>query len=201
MNSIKRARTKYGSLARFGRIAFPLCVASLLLLLPEVSFTDIENLDTEGYSSSVTITNPINAHGELDGNTAYGPYADPHVRILGESRDHYLLSDKEGSLLVDFYYQYSPLLVSAIQGNRHLRSITRMGLLPLAGVRAIFTRINLAERWPLLITIAVIISVLLYMELLIRTHRGLATKTRSPEKDTSLLENIAPREIGGIDKH
>jgi hypothetical protein len=201
MNSIKTVRTKYAFLASLGQTALALVVLSLFLFLPETAFADIENLYAEGYSSSVTITNPINAHGELDGNTAYGSYADANVRNLGGFRDQYLLSDMEGSLLVDFYYQYSPLLASAIQGNRHLRSITRMGLLPLAGVRAIFTRINLAERWPLLITIAVIISVLLYMELLIRTHRGLATKSRSPEKDTSLLENIAPREIGAIDKH
>lgn len=201
MDSVKMARRIKPNVTILGRIVLPLCVALLFLLIPDRSFADIENLYAEGYSSSVTITNPINAHGELDGNTAYGSYADANVRNLGGFRDQYLLSDMEGSLLVDFYYQYSPLLASAIQGNRHLRSITRMGLLPLAGVRAIFTRINLTERWPLLITIAVIISVLLYMELLIRTHRGLATKTRSPEKDTSLLENIAPREIGAIDKH
>ncbi len=181
MNSIKRARTKYGSLARFGRIAFPLCVASLLLLLPEVSFTDIENLDTEGYSSSITITNPSNGYEAAGGNIAHSSYPNDHALILGESRDHLLLSDTMRSLLADFYYQYSPPLAEFINGKGHLRSITRMGLLPLVGASFVFARVNLAERWPLLITIAVILSVLLYMELLIRRYRRPRRKRVHPE--------------------
>lgn len=193
MNSIKRARTKYGSLARFGRIALPLCVASLLLLLPEASFADIENLYAEGYSSSVVVTNPINAHGELNGNTAYGSYADANVRILGGFRDQYLLSDAVGSLLVDFYYQHSPTLAKVIQGNRHLRTITRMGLLPLVGTSRVFTRVNLAERWPLLITIAVILSVLFYMEFLIRRYRRPRTKPVHPENVSHFSSTLHSR--------
>ncbi len=176
------ARKTHTFFTIFGRIAFALSVALLLLLLPGNSFADIENLYAEGYSSSVTITNPSNAYEAAGVNIAYSSYPNVHTQILGESRDQYLLSDMEGSLLVDFYYQYSPLLASAIQGNRHLRSITRMGLLPLAGVRGIFTRINLAERWPLLITIAVILGVLLYMELLVRRHRSLTTKHPHPRR-------------------
>jgi hypothetical protein len=47
------------------------------------------------------------------------------------------------------------------------------GLSPLIGVSLVLGRINLAERWPLFITIAVILAVLLYMELLVRRNRGL----------------------------
>lgn len=170
-------------------IALALTIA---VFLPAISFADIENLYADGYSSSVTITNPSNAYGAPDGNTAYGSYADANVRILGGFRDQYLLSDAVGSLFVDFYYQYSPTLAKVVQGNRHLRSITRMGLLPLVGASRVFTRVNLAERWPLLITIAVILSVLLYMELLIRRYRRPRTKPVHPENVSHFSSKVRP---------
>ncbi|MFQ5816298.1 MAG: CFI-box-CTERM domain-containing protein [Candidatus Hydrothermarchaeaceae archaeon] len=112
---------------------------------------------------------------------AYGSYAEDHVVALRKLRDRYLLSHVLGRSLVHLYYRYSPPLAEFIHGKGHLRSISRMGLLPLVGASLAFTRINLDERWPLLITIAVIISVLLYMELLIRRYRRPRTKPVHPE--------------------
>jgi hypothetical protein len=88
-------------------IALALTIA---VFLPAISFADIENLYADGYSSSVTITNPSNAYGAPDG---------------------------------------------------YLRFLTRMGLSPFLGAHLVFVRLNLAEKWPLLVTIAVILSVLL----------------------------------------
>jgi hypothetical protein len=47
------------------------------------------------------------------------------------------------------------------------------GLSLLIRVSLVLGRINLAERWPVLVTIVIILAVLLYMELLIRRARGL----------------------------
>jgi hypothetical protein len=47
------------------------------------------------------------------------------------------------------------------------------GLSLLIRVSLVLGRINLGERWPLLVSIAVILAVLFYMELLIRRTRSL----------------------------
>lgn len=122
---------------------------TIAVFLPATSFADIENLYAEGYSSSVTITNPSNAYGALDG---------------------------------------------------YLRFFTRMGLSTLLGAGLVFFRLNLAEKWPLLVTIAVILSVLLYMEFLIKRHRGLSRKPAPHEGSLSsqrdyLQESRMPREL------
>jgi hypothetical protein len=123
---------------------------------------------------------------------AYGSYAEGHVMALRALRDQYLLPHSLGRSLVHLYYQYSPLLAKFIHQRGHLRSITRMGLLPLIGAGRVFMRVNLAERWPLLITIAVILSVLLYMELLIRRYRRPRTKPVHRENVSHFSSTLRP---------
>ncbi len=113
---------------------------------------------------------------------AYGSYAERHVMVLRTFRDRYLLPHALGKSLVDLYYRNSPGLAKIIHGKVHLRFVGRMGLSPLVGLGLVLTKVNLAERWLLLIPIAVIISVLLYMELLIRRHRSVVTKPAYPRR-------------------
>jgi len=70
MRFTETARIEYMFLGFLRRISLLLSVTLFFLLLPEPSFADIENIYAEGYSSSVTITNPANAYGVPDGNTA-----------------------------------------------------------------------------------------------------------------------------------
>jgi len=55
-------------------------------------------------------------------------------------------------------------------------------LSPLVGAALAINSVNLGEKWPLLITIGVILSALLYMDLLIRRQRSLTRKAPSSPK-------------------
>jgi hypothetical protein len=113
---------------------------------------------------------------------AYGSYTEGHVMTLREFRDRYLLPHALGRLLVHLYYRYSPFLADFIHEKGSTRCFTRIGLSSLVGASLVFTRVNPGEKWPLLVTMGVIISVLLYMDLLIRRHRRLTTKPAHPRR-------------------
>jgi len=62
---------------------------------------------------------------------AYGSYLEPHVQILRDFRDAYLITNKIGQTFVDLYYQYSPPVADIIASHESLRFTTRMALTPL----------------------------------------------------------------------
>jgi len=64
---------------------------------------------------------------------AYGSLFEPHVKILREFRDVYLLPSKLGSKFVNFYYRHSPPIAEWIAGNSALRALVRIALAPLVG--------------------------------------------------------------------
>ncbi|MGA2782341.1 MAG: CFI-box-CTERM domain-containing protein [Smithella sp.] len=61
---------------------------------------------------------------------AYGSYLDPHVYILRNFRDHYLLTNYFGKSFVEFYYRYSPPVAKLIAKNDILKTATRWALTP-----------------------------------------------------------------------
>jgi hypothetical protein len=61
---------------------------------------------------------------------AYGSYLDPHVRVLRDFRDAFLLTNSAGRALVRFYYRVSPPIADFIKGNAALRATTRIALTP-----------------------------------------------------------------------
>lgn len=62
---------------------------------------------------------------------AYGSYLDPHVQILRDFRDHYLLTNAAGRGFVSFYYRYSPPLADYIGRHEKLRTMMRWMLSPI----------------------------------------------------------------------
>ncbi len=54
----------------------------------------------------------------------------PHVRILRDFRDKYLMPRKLGRMLIDLYYKYSPLMTSIIANHGVLKIAALIGLLP-----------------------------------------------------------------------
>ncbi|HVO67200.1 MAG TPA: S8 family serine peptidase [Syntrophales bacterium] len=60
----------------------------------------------------------------------YGSYLDPHVCVLRNFRDRYLLTNPTGTALVEFYYKTSPPVAAFIARYEILRNIIRWALTP-----------------------------------------------------------------------
>jgi len=85
--------------------------------------------------SSPSIPAPSNGGGNcFIATAAYGSQAEPHVKILRQFRDVYLLSSNLGHAFVDVYYRYSPPVADFIARHENLRAVVRLGLLPLVYV-------------------------------------------------------------------
>lgn len=73
---------------------------------------------------------------------AYGSLMEPHVKILREFRDSFLLKSSFGKFFVNLYYEYSPPIADIIANNDNFRRIVRLGLLPLVGVSFLTIKIG-----------------------------------------------------------
>lgn len=60
----------------------------------------------------------------------YGSYLDPHVVVLREFRDRYLLTNPVGTAFVDIYYAVSPPIADYIRQHEWAKIITRSILTP-----------------------------------------------------------------------
>ncbi|MCP4673842.1 MAG: hypothetical protein GY857_21345, partial [Desulfobacula sp.] len=91
----------------------------------------------EGYSTSDS--NPARSSGGGGGGgggcfiatAAFGSPMDKHVQILKEFRDVYLLKSRPGAAFVKTYYKYSPPVADIIAKHGILKSVVRIGLMPL----------------------------------------------------------------------
>lgn len=61
---------------------------------------------------------------------AYGSYLDPHVQVLRDFRDTYLLSNPAGKIFVKMYYRLSPPVADFISKHESLRTAARWTLTP-----------------------------------------------------------------------
>jgi len=61
---------------------------------------------------------------------AYGSPLHPHLDILRDFRDRYLITNKPGHVLVNFYYKHSPFVAELIAKHKVLRIAVRIKLLP-----------------------------------------------------------------------
>lgn len=127
------------------RAAFSADRKSVLLTLVDGGIGDADGaanrviIDPSG--AAIPAATPAPAAGSGGGGggcfiatAAYGSLMAPHVKILRQFRDAYLLPTRLGSAFVRAYYRYSPPLADVIARHEGLRAAVRMGLLPLVGV-------------------------------------------------------------------
>ena len=73
---------------------------------------------------------------------AYGSLMEPHVKILRDFRDRFMIGNTVGRILVRLYYTYSPPIADFIAKNDSLRAIVRVSLLPVVGMSWIALKIG-----------------------------------------------------------
>jgi uncharacterized repeat protein (TIGR02543 family) len=93
---------------------------------------DSDKTITASFSSTQTA-----ASGDGDGGggcfiatAAYGSPLHPHLDILRDFRDKYLMPNGFGQKLVELYYRYSPSIANFIARHKVLKAAVRVNLLP-----------------------------------------------------------------------
>ncbi len=113
---------------------------------------------------------------------AYGSYLDPHVYILRNFRDHYLLTNYFGKKFVEFYYRNSPPVAKVIAANDFLKIATRWALTPIVYA---MSYPNAAEM--LLLTMLLMIMVIIIRKKMEKhAHAQLAALTFRADRDRLL---------------
>ncbi|MEI8356228.1 MAG: serine protease, partial [Deltaproteobacteria bacterium] len=82
---------------------------------------------------------------------AWGSYLDPHVQVLRNFRDHYLVTNSTGRAFMEYYYAISPPFAGYIRQHESLRTATRFILTPIV--------YSVKYPWLLLIFIVVAIGI------------------------------------------
>ena len=105
------------------------------------TFTEWTGDVPSGQESDNPVTITIDADKSITANfwkkgpcfiatAAYGSPIHPHLDILQEFRDKYLMPSKLGRMLVSFYYKYSPFFADLIARHKVLKGAVRFSLLP-----------------------------------------------------------------------
>ena len=83
---------------------------------------------------TITFTSDNTGGGCFIAAATYGSRMEPHLKVLREFRDSFLLTDAAGKSFVDLYYTYSPPVADFITRYDILQAPVRWALLPLVAM-------------------------------------------------------------------
>jgi len=113
-----------------------------------IFWTDGVDECVQGFDLAFTkqVVQPVAGDGGGGGcfiaTAAYGSMMEPHVKILRDFRDRFLLHNSMGKGFVRLYNTYSPPMADFIAKHNSLRAMVRISLLPVVGVSWITLKIG-----------------------------------------------------------
>lgn len=114
----------------------------------EFSSTHLTGFSVGSVASSVTsaLGGGGGGGGCFIATAAYGSLFEPHVKVLRQFRDIYLLPSRIGQAFVKTYYRYSPPVADFIAEHDTLRAVVRVGLAPLVAMSYVALHTTLAQK-------------------------------------------------------
>jgi hypothetical protein len=95
-----------------------------------------------GTSSTTVASDSGGGGGCFIATAAYGSLMEPHVKVLCDFRDRFMLGNTVGKGFVRLYYTYSPPIADFIARHDNLRAMVRISLLPIVGVSWVALKIG-----------------------------------------------------------
>jgi len=92
---------------------------------------------------------------------AYGSPLEPHVQILKEFRDSYLLPTALGRRFVAIYYHYGPPLANFIQEHDFVKSLVRLLLLPVIGLSFFFLKTTIVQKVGVFLALSLLVIIIM----------------------------------------
>jgi hypothetical protein len=89
-----------------------------------------------------TVASENGGGGCFIATAVYGSLMEPHVKILRNFRDRFLIGNTLGDRFVRFYHTYSPPMADFITKHDNLRTIVRLSLVPVVGISWIALKIG-----------------------------------------------------------
>jgi hypothetical protein len=118
----------------------------------ETPSTNTNEPPSNGNNGSGSGVNNTGGGGCFIATAAYGSYLDPHVYVLRNFRDRYLLTNFIGQGFVDSYYRYSPPLADFIREHETLKTATRWALAPVVcGIEHPYSAVSILLMIPAII--------------------------------------------------
>ena len=110
-------------------------------------------------------------------SAAFGSYLEPHVEVLRDFRDNYLLTNGPGTVFVKLYYRTSPPIADYISRHDYLK----------VAVRLLLTPVVYGVRYPKMVLTSfavLIVSALFLLKTVISERRAIGGKEKVDDKRT-----------------
>ncbi len=117
---------------------------------PHISYFDDTN-DSLKYVKAGPDTDDDTGWTCFIATAAFGSSMEPHVKILRDFRDRFLLHNSVGKGFMRLYYTYSPPMADFITEHDSLRAVVSVSLLPVVGVSWVVLKIGPASTMALML--------------------------------------------------